>query len=434
MSLFVADPEWGWWIILYFYCGGIAAGVYFLAALIELFGRDEDRGLVRLAHWIAFPLVGLCGLFLTVDLERPERFWHMLLQSERVEDALHAGWPFSGAGWPPLLQALLLKPWSPMSIGAWALFLFGLCSFVSFLGSLWPEGRLARRLRHSRLGRGFQVLGVGVGFFVASYTGVLLTAGNQPGWAASNWIGPLFLTSAASTGAAVLLLAATRYRLASPATLERLEQADLWALVLELTVFQIFVASLGGTLLAVLGTWHGAVLILGTLVFGLLAPLALALRLVPAGAWRGQVAAGLALVGGFLLRYGIVGTPADLLANGPPADSAEWQRPLWDTWQGKVVLMVGLLLALVVVLALSRGQVRSMGQGALVGTAFLLACGMVLFQALAAPAGPEEARRAPGMVISPEDGRDRGGGPGASGQNLPANPQPRSKLYGEEGS
>jgi formate-dependent nitrite reductase membrane component NrfD len=212
MSFFVADPGWGWWIVLYFYCGGIAAGVYFLAALIELFGHDEDRGLARAAHWIAFPLVCLCGLFLTVDLERPERFWHMLLQSERVQDALGAGWPFAGAGWPPLLHGFLLKPWSPMSIGAWALALFGLCSFVSFLGSLWPEGRLARLLRRAWLGRAFQLVGVGVGFFVASYTGVLLTASNQPAWAASDLIGALFLTSAASTGAAVLLLVALRYR------------------------------------------------------------------------------------------------------------------------------------------------------------------------------------------------------------------------------
>ena len=30
MNLFVADPEWGWWIIRYFFLGGIAAGAYFM--------------------------------------------------------------------------------------------------------------------------------------------------------------------------------------------------------------------------------------------------------------------------------------------------------------------------------------------------------------------------------------------------------------------
>jgi formate-dependent nitrite reductase membrane component NrfD len=33
MDLFVADPEWRWWIILYFFFGGIAAGAYFTAIL-----------------------------------------------------------------------------------------------------------------------------------------------------------------------------------------------------------------------------------------------------------------------------------------------------------------------------------------------------------------------------------------------------------------
>ena len=45
MNSFVADPAWGLWIILYFFLGGLAAGCYFVATLIELFGREEDRPL-----------------------------------------------------------------------------------------------------------------------------------------------------------------------------------------------------------------------------------------------------------------------------------------------------------------------------------------------------------------------------------------------------
>src|SRR5207253_1797450 len=40
VNLFVADPEWGWWIILYFFLGGLAAGAYFVSALIELVGGE----------------------------------------------------------------------------------------------------------------------------------------------------------------------------------------------------------------------------------------------------------------------------------------------------------------------------------------------------------------------------------------------------------
>src|SRR5207244_2217755 len=99
MNLFVADPEWGGWIVLYFFLGGIAAGAYFMATLIELVGSESDRPLSRVGYWIAFPLIALCGVFLIVDLHRPERFWHMLLRSEVVAEAFRLGWPFSARAW-----------------------------------------------------------------------------------------------------------------------------------------------------------------------------------------------------------------------------------------------------------------------------------------------------------------------------------------------
>src|SRR5262245_34889932 len=155
MNPFVADPHWSWWIVLYFYLGGIAAGAYFLATLIDLFGREADRDLARVGYWIAFPLVCLCGLLLTVDLARPERFWHMLFKSQVVHEALAEGWPFSGRGWSLMAGAPLVKWWSPMSVGAWALLVFGACSGLSFLGSLWHDGWL----RHGVAGRALQVVG-----------------------------------------------------------------------------------------------------------------------------------------------------------------------------------------------------------------------------------------------------------------------------------
>src|SRR6516162_5743376 len=130
MNLFVADPEWGWWIILYFFLGGIAAGAYFMATLIELFGHDSDRTLSRAGYWIAFPLIILCGVFLIVDLDRPERFWHMLFKSEYVHAAFAAGWPGTADSWSLMWHAPLLKYWSPMSLGSWALTLFVMCTFL----------------------------------------------------------------------------------------------------------------------------------------------------------------------------------------------------------------------------------------------------------------------------------------------------------------
>ena len=176
---------------------------------------------------------------------------------------------------------------------------------------------MERGLRRSWFGRGLQVVGCFVGFFIAAYTGALLTATNQPMWSDTTWIAPLFLTSAASTGIALMILIAERRRVSS-AVMQRLERADLWALGLELAVFVVFLASLGGSLLAVLETWHGRLLVAGVLVIGLLIPLAVHLRLGVSLSARGAiVAAAFALVGGFLLRYALVTTPAELLSQGP---------------------------------------------------------------------------------------------------------------------
>src|SRR5262249_39646098 len=143
----------------------------------------------------------------------------------------------------------------------------------------WPGGRLEGLFRHGWLGRGLQVVGCLVGFFIAAYTGALLTATNQPVWSDSVWVAPLFLASAASPGVALIILI-TEWRGVAPAALQRLERADLWALGLELAIFAAFLASLGGFgLLAVLQSWYGRLLIVGVLVIGLLVPLALHLRL-----------------------------------------------------------------------------------------------------------------------------------------------------------
>ena len=123
-----AAPDWGWYIALYFFFGGLAGGCYFLAALIDLVGHPEDRPLARLGYYIAFPCVVISALLLTLDLGQPLRFWHMLVESNTYRP--------------------MFKPWSPMSVGSWALLIFGFFSLLSFIGALvednrldWPAGR-----------------------------------------------------------------------------------------------------------------------------------------------------------------------------------------------------------------------------------------------------------------------------------------------------
>jgi protein NrfD len=274
MNAFVADPEWGWWIIGYFFLGGIAAGAYFMATIIDLVGNPEDRPLARIGYMIAVPLIFICGIFLTLDLHRPERFWHMLFRSEVVHEAIAQGWPRSGAGWRTIIHAPLLKYWSPMSVGSWAITLFGLCSALSLLGSLWEGGRFEWLCRLSWFGKLIALIGCFTGLFVASYTGALLTATNQPIWSDTVLVAPLFLSSAASTGISTILLIAV-WRGVNPVSLERLETADLWALGLELLFFVLFLASVSSLLMPMLRSPQGLVLVAGTLLLGVLGPLAI---------------------------------------------------------------------------------------------------------------------------------------------------------------
>lgn len=285
---FSAEPHWGWLIASYFFFGGLAGGSYFLAALIDLFGRREDRPLAHIGYYIAFPLVALSGFLLTIDLGKPMRFWHMLIESNTFRP--------------------MFKSWSPMSIGSWGLLIFGLFSLASFLGALAEDDRINwpafRGLRApAPAGILVEILGGIAGFYVASYTGVLLTVTNRPIWSDTPLLGMLFVVSAASTSAALMMLLAHRSALTLPG-LADLHRMETWVIVIEFLVLAAVAVSLGPVLSAWLNGW--GVLLLIVIILGMVAPLYLS--------WRGSSSRDLnrstvpilILVAGFLLRIVIV--------------------------------------------------------------------------------------------------------------------------------
>ena len=299
INRWVGDPGWHGLIIWYFFLGGIAAGAYVMAALADLFGDEDDRPGVRVAYYIAFPLVSVCGLLLTIDLGRPERFWHMLIQSQMYRP--------------------MLKWWSPMSAGSWGLSAFGAFSFASFVGVLAEDrwfglGRwspLARRLRCSPVGRVFELGGTLSAFFLGAYTGTLLSATNQPVWSDSTWLSALFLASSASTGvAAMLLLVRWRLRETSPEIIDRLEWVDAWAMILELAVLAAFAVSLGELARPALLHWPGVLIPAFVVPAGIVLPLIV--RSLPGPRW-GIMSVISILIAGLVLRNAIVGMAEPLL-------------------------------------------------------------------------------------------------------------------------
>jgi formate-dependent nitrite reductase membrane component NrfD len=296
-SFFTASPRWHWLIVFYFFIGGIAGGAYFLAALIDFFGRWEDRPLARIGYYIALPAVIISGILLIVDLSRPLRFWHMLLESKT---------------WQPMF-----KWWSPMSIGSWALLVFGLFVFVSFLAALSEAGRLrwtwTNPFRAPRpLGIVWTTIGGLLGFFVAGYTGVLLSVTNAPVWTDTNLLGLLFLLSGASTAAALIILIARGWRGRSTG-MEALKRLDAWILGGELVVLIALLFTLGwGIVNHAWLNWWGALLLVGVILLGIVIPLVLELRPRAIPGLGMAATAILVLIGGFLLRVVFVLSPEAL--------------------------------------------------------------------------------------------------------------------------
>jgi protein NrfD len=284
--------HWDWLVYLEMFLAGTAAGAYVSASLLELLGRGRST-LARTAHLIAFPLMAIAGLLLIVDLSRPERFWHMLLQSERLVP--------------------MLKWWSPMSMGSWGVLLFSLFAFVSFVDALVSTDQLRffgwralRTLHGSPLGLVWSVLGGLAAFFVAGYSGVLLSVTNMPVWRDSPFLGGLFVAISAATGMAAVLSVHMLRDWSGPEEAE-LERANSWVVLWQLVALLAFLVTAGaGARLLLRG-----LPLLAIVLAVLLTLLALTFRAIfrrsnpPASAF----AALLVLVGGFLLRYAVVMGP-----------------------------------------------------------------------------------------------------------------------------
>jgi formate-dependent nitrite reductase membrane component NrfD len=239
---FVRAPQWTWYILGYFFFAGLTGGSYALATILRLVGYERDEAAARIGFYISFVTLLACPLLLTVDLGASwSRFWHMMIDVT------------------PGDQGLNFKYWSPMSVGVWALLIFGLFATVSALESLVLDRRVPKaaadvqsfavnaspaRPMGGVLGRAFNIAGGILALFVASYTGVLLSVSNQPVWSDTWMLGALFLASGLS-GSAALIALLTRYRTDAAFSLASLHQADGYFSILELVLLVAFFVTIG---------------------------------------------------------------------------------------------------------------------------------------------------------------------------------------------
>ncbi|MCX6020281.1 MAG: polysulfide reductase NrfD [Chloroflexi bacterium] len=296
----VKGAVWKWYVPVYFFLGGLAAGSYLIGTLATLFGGREDRATVRWSRYLAMTAAALSPIPLIADLGRPERFHHMLR---------------------------IVKWKSPMSMGTWNLTVMGLLSGVLAARQLAEDGWLPNwfglRRRLLRLpARRLQAAGLVSAAFTGSYTGVLLSATATPFWARARlYLGPLFLTSGVTTTAAALsgLLALTG---APRGARERVAQVERMALLAELGISLAMLRALGPDRAPLVTGRIGRLYRWGALGLGVALPL-VAHRPGRKHTRRQQVRLSLAtLAGGFLLRYTV--TEAGKLSARDPQASFRW--------------------------------------------------------------------------------------------------------------
>jgi len=199
----VRPPVWTWEIPVYFFVGGFS-GMAAVIAFIGLIFHQSD--LPSTAMWLAAIGAILSPILLIMDLGRPRLFLNML----RV-----------------------FKHQSPMSVGAWILFVFGNCAV---------PGLIAFELHaHQIFTGGFDqflqvvafllILGAAFwGMLLATYTGVLLGATAIPAWFLHRTLLPIHF-GVAGLGSAVALLELLGHRIAPLSALGFLTagtQTALW--------------------------------------------------------------------------------------------------------------------------------------------------------------------------------------------------------------
>jgi len=219
---FVRAPAWTWYILAYFFFAGLCGGSYALATLLRVVGDHRDEPAARLGFYASFAALVFCPILLTADLGVSWlKFWHMLINVTPGETGLS------------------FKLWSPMSVGAWALFILGLFVTVSAFEAFVLDRRKRAQPFGGVVGRAFNIVGGILALFFASYPGVLLSVTNQPIWSDTWMLGGLFLASGLS-GSAALMALLTRYRPDAVFSVGRLHEADGYFSILELVVLVVF--------------------------------------------------------------------------------------------------------------------------------------------------------------------------------------------------
>jgi len=299
---------WHWQIPIYLFVGGMAAALIFFSAYFVIRGRENELTTsVKIAPILA-PFIIVLGLIaLLLDLRHPAYFWQ-LYTTIRFDSPMSWGAWTLGIIMPlsiiwPLTYLADIKEYFKNS-KKWVVNLINWIE--NLINSIKPLKNLINWFTVNRYA--FAWVNIILAVILGVYTGILLSAFNaRPLWNTSI-LGPLFLVSGLSTGAAAIMWM-------SKSVKERIifSRIDLLLIAVELFfiihLFMGFLASsavqieaaqlfLGGEFTAVF--WAGVVLI-GLLLPAILETMELFGYHIPI-----SLPALLILVGGLIFRFVMV--------------------------------------------------------------------------------------------------------------------------------
>ncbi len=217
---------WHWQIPIYLFLGGLAAGILFLAGVYTILGKEKEmQATVKWAPFIV-PFALIFGLFmLFLDLKHKLYFWQ-LYTTIRLESPM--GW----GAWVLMIITPISLLWSATYIRE----VFPKWDWkFEFLNKFETWAIKNRKLIAWPMVIYAVILGI--------YTGILLSAFNaRPLWNTA-LLGPLFLVSGMSTGAATIMLISKSH--AEKVIIGRL---DLLFIVIELFfITHMIMGSLAGS-------------------------------------------------------------------------------------------------------------------------------------------------------------------------------------------
>jgi formate-dependent nitrite reductase membrane component NrfD len=278
----IKHAHWTWQIPVYFWIGGIGAGVHLFSTMAQLLGH-KDEALTRASRYTVLGTMMLSPILLIWDLGRPERFYNML----RV-----------------------LKLRSPMSTQSWSVFAFGTLSGLisarqaaedGLLGDYNPLVRLVKLIP----ARALSIVALPVGLNVGSNTGNLISATSVPLWG-RNWLfmGPTFLASGLSTALSWLSLVLHLTHSGEKKTLRTLHRAEKAALIIEAGLIAASLARMSRWSKPLFSREVAPLFVGGTLLGGIIAPMALLFS--KEARQKSLLASVLVLAGGLAFRFAII--------------------------------------------------------------------------------------------------------------------------------